>query len=142
MRMAREAPNTWIRSGMAFSKNSLRPVVRMRVCTRWFAIPSIDSDGCMRYSIAVGLLPQSVLFQFFQQALMTESEHFCRAPFVVTGLTHRITNHLDFENCHTVLDGLRLSVGRPGTGTWGVRRDQPFFTDAFGKIIRLDLLPE
>jgi hypothetical protein len=48
---------------------------------------------------------------------MTKAEHFCRAPLVVTGLTHRITNHLNFETCDSVLDGLRLPVGRPRSGT-------------------------
>src|SRR5262245_12717439 len=137
MRIAREAPNTWASSGMAFSKNSLRPVVRVRVCTKWLAIPSIDSDGCMRYSIAANLLAQTVPLQFVQQALMTEPEHLCGAPLVVARLAHRITNHLDFEAGDAVLDRLRLSVRR---SRWsrGVCRDEAFLTDALGKIIRFD----
>src|SRR5262245_42462564 len=142
MSMARDAPNTCARSGIAVSKNSLRPVVRVRVCTRWLAIPSIDSDGCMRYSIAAVLLAQAVPFQFVEKALMTEAEHFCGTPFVITRLAHGITNHLDFETCHTVLDGLRLAVGRPRDGTRGVCRNEPFLSNTFGKIIRFDLLPE
>src|SRR5213593_1642702 len=85
-----------------------------------------------------GLIIQPVSCQFIEKSLMTQTQHFRRAPPVTVCLRHGIADHLNLESGDPVFQSLLLAGFLSRVG---FRDRQMFFSNRFRQILYFDFAP-
>ena len=78
-----------------------RKIEKIRNCSLLIGSSFISKDPTLLSFPA--LVFQSVPFEFVEESLVAEAEHFCSAPPIAIGLGHGVANHLHFEVADPVL---------------------------------------